>query len=75
MGVIDKSTYTFTCPKCKAREDGAVLEYGSSYGASWGSPPKIIHFSVQWNTGQFGEPHPTSAVCVKCKVPADVQSS
>ncbi len=75
MGIIGKHTYTFTCPKCKAQEQRPVLEYRASYGGSWGSPPGFSFFSVQWHDNQLGEPSPTSAVCVKCRVPADVQSS
>lgn len=46
MGVVDKSTYAFGCPKSRVREEGPVLEYGSGYGASWGSPPNLSQSSA-----------------------------
>jgi hypothetical protein len=72
MGIIDELTFTFSCPKCNAREQSTVVEKGSRYGGSWGSPSELSLFSVQWTDGPYGQPHPTSAACLKCGVPARV---
>jgi hypothetical protein len=75
MGTIDKITFTFTCPSCNTQEEGSVVEYGSTYGGSWGSPPKLLKFSVEWSDGQYGQPRPTSAVCMQCGSAANVQAA
>jgi transcription elongation factor Elf1 len=74
MGIIDQLTFTFTCPKCNAREQSSATEYGSQYGGSWSGPSEVSLFSVQWEKRFNDQPHPDgSAVCLKCRVPAKVE--
>ncbi|KAF0163275.1 MAG: hypothetical protein FD157_3145 [Rhodocyclaceae bacterium] len=75
MGMIDKTLHRFTCPQCKARDTVHVVQHGSSYSGSWGTPSETNLFDVQWKTDQMGEPEPTSVVCVKCGVEAKTDSS
>jgi hypothetical protein len=75
MGMIDKTLHRFTCSKCKARDTVRVIQHGSSYGASWGTPSKTNLFTVQWTTDQAGEPQPTSVVCIRCGVEAKIEHS
>ena len=75
MGMIDKTLHRFTCPQCKARGTVRFVQHGSSYGASWGTPPKTTLFTVQWKVDQAGEPEPTSVVCIKCGVEAKTEQS
>ena len=75
MGIIDQASFTFTCRNCNTQERATALEYGSSYGASWGSPSELTLFAVEWKSDDFGGPTPATAVCVKCKRPAEVARS
>lgn len=75
MGMIDKTWHQFTCPKCAARDTVLVVQHGSSYGASWGTPSKTNLFAVHWKTGRGGEPEPTSVVCNECGVEAKTEQS
>lgn len=73
MGIIDRTTFTFNCPKCGTSEQSAAVERGSNYGGgAWGSPSPVSLFSVQWTETQFGEPRPASASCMKCGIAAKV---
>lgn len=75
MGMIDRTLHRFTCPQCKERDIVRVVQHGSSYGASWGTPSETNLFTVQWKTGQTGEPEPTSVICIRCGVDAKTERS
>lgn len=75
MGVIDKCTYTMTCPKCGVVESASVLDKGDRYSGSWWGPaPKFKHFKTEWTDGLGGEPELVSATCQQCNVAPAVDS-
>lgn len=74
MGITDKSSYIVQCTKCSIEEEMSVLEYGSAYGASWGSPPTPKHFAVDWRSGPLKEPRPISGKCLNCGGDANIES-
>jgi len=73
MGVIDQTTHTLTCPKCKATESVTILEHGSAYGGSWQAGKPMSHFTVTWSAAEgFAGPNITSAKCKKCGIAPEV---
>lgn len=66
MGVIDSTTNHFKCRDCGAQDSSRVVERGSGYGGSWGSPSPCEGFDIQWKDSQFGEPTPESYRCRQC---------
>ncbi len=74
MGVIDKTTYTLTCPKCGTKESASVLEKGSGWGGSWQEGASFLSFKTQWIGGGKQEPKLTSATCGECGAEAKVET-
>jgi hypothetical protein len=74
MGFIDKTTYTLTCLKCKAKESASVLEKGSGWGSSWQDGASFSMFKTEWTGGGRQEPKLTSATCKECGTAASVES-
>jgi len=72
MGIIDETSARLTCAKCGATEVLRAVQKGSSYGlGGWGDFGASSKFEVQSKRGVDG-PEVTSAVCRKCKVPAQI---
>lgn len=66
MGVIDSTTNRFKCRDCGSMDSSKVVQRGSAYGGSWGSPSPCEGFEIQWKDSEFGEPIPTWCKCRKC---------
>lgn len=75
MGVIDKATYTLTCPECGEAESASVTDKGSGWGGSyWGESAHFMKFETTWTGGQKIEPTLQSAICKKCGATAENES-
>jgi transcription elongation factor Elf1 len=75
MGIIDKTTYTLTCPDCGNKELASVLDKGSSWGgSSWQSGASFQSFNTQWSGGGNQEPKLISASCKNCGSKPTVES-
>ncbi len=67
MGIIDKTTYTLTCPKCGAVEVATILDKGSNWGGPhWQSAARFSQFDTTWEGGGSREPELKSATCKQC---------
>lgn len=66
MGIIDSTTNHFKCRACGAEGSSRVVERGSRYGASWGSPSSCENFHIHWEDSDFGEPTPVRYSCRQC---------
>ncbi len=74
MGIIDSNSFTLSCAECGVKEDVAVHQRGSAYGASWQVGPQLNHFDVQWNNDGLMGPVIETATCKKCRTPSEVKS-
>ena len=68
LGIVDKSTHNFDCPKCGTQETVTILQTGSQWGASWQSPPEAKLFTISWNQDTLGEPLPYLYECLACRI-------
>lgn len=75
MGMIDQTTFTFSCPACKTSEVSRARQRGSAYGASWGPPSAVKQFIVEWSYDGFAGPVAERAKCAACSGPAEVKTS
>jgi len=76
VGIIDKTTYRLTCPKCGAVEKANVLDKGSNWsGSYWQSGATFERFETSWSGGGSTEPDLTSATCRQCGVAAQRSAS
>lgn len=67
MGLIDETSFTLSCPKCRTSESHKVLDKGSRWGGPhWQSAVAFEHFHVQWKGGGKEEPIIVSASCRSC---------
>jgi hypothetical protein len=74
MGVTDSTTHTLEC-ECGASESVRMVEYGSSYGASWQSGKAMAKFDVVWDETSPGGPRISEVKCRSCGAEPAIQVS
>jgi len=71
VGIIDKTTYSLTCPQCGAAATANVLDKGSNWsGSHWQSGATFERFETSWSGGGSTEPDLIAATCKQCGVAA-----
>jgi hypothetical protein len=76
MGILDKNTYTLTCPSCGEKESAHLLDKGSGWnGSSWQNKASFSMFQTEWVGGGPEEPELKSATCNSCGIAPSIESS
>jgi hypothetical protein len=75
MGIIDRISFSLTCPTCEKTESSTAYQKGSRWGASWGDQASFLHFTTQWSGGGNEEPKLEKAICNQCRSNAKIEES
>ena len=76
MGVLDSTSYLFTCSSCNVHEIVTILDKGSRFGGShWQKAPTLNKFDVEWSEGGITGPKVQATVCKTCKLVGNVTFS